>query len=617
MFHRFFCTFARARSLNAILGTSLLLSTLLACQPAKPEALSQLRHEAGEPVRDRSGWNWVSLSAEAYVSNLMQLLGFKAELLEDPSSPRTQRLQYWLDQIDTRLRQRFPDQLAAVPHPQARVIRMQESNALVAHVWTCIDNPIVWDESESGDVIDSVMIDAHSGRIALAPPSQLPCQAAGEAGPQLLREMAASFAAQAQSCQFLFGEDGTLHAQKGCEKSPELAGKKAAKRLYMLRTANYVTVFSGLIERMDEMEIVSILTHELGHFYRSHATAPIHRYNFFYKLNEEPSPHRPEADAAMKEIGGQAGMGSLVLQAREQLQQLPDQRLHPGLILAAGNVITNSCQTQNCEAPCQETTALMADTAFRTKLGTFPFGPLQEGSAASYPQFEALALQCLATLKLPVKEGAPSFPEDVTKAFKQPSWPEWVQQPEQAQRLHLNFVNSMIFDRVRQIPIKDQDYLKLFLAMSERLNAQDKNGEAALRKAFEAHLGHYTSEQEADELSLEWMAMLGIDPHVFDRAIFHIADNAKGGMKGINLGKEDCQVFQEQEWHHPDGTWAFVPIGPLTDPHHNFCYRIFNAEREMAAHHYQKEGDFLQLVPKDRTWEQLQEKTPPLIEAKP
>lgn len=53
------------------------------------------------------------------------------------------------------------------------------------------------------------------------------------------------------------------------------------------------------------------------------------------------------------------------------------------------------------------------------------------------------------------------------------------------------------------------------------------------------------------------------------------------------------------------GEYRFIPIGDLSDLHHGTPYRIFNASREIEAHHYLVGG--LRIPKFEAPWSDIQQ----------
>jgi hypothetical protein len=50
---------------------------------------------------------------------------------------------------------------------------------------------------------------------------------------------------------------------------------------------------------------------------------------------------------------------------------------------------------------------------------------------------------------------------------------------------------------------------------------------------------------------------------------------------------EECSLLRDRRWRDVTGTPVAVPAGDMSDPHHSFCFRVFNMERELTAHKYE------------------------------
>ncbi len=117
----------------------------------------------------------------------------------------------------------------------------------------------------------------------------------------------------------------------------------------------------------------------------------------------------------------------------------------------------------------------------------------------------------------------------------------------------------------------------------------DPAARAILTRAVKEKLGYYTYEQEADELALEWLALIGITPHVLIEKLFTLLEYNSENItdSDFEYGYARCRALFEKEWKNSDGSDAFVPIGDFSNPHHSLCYRAFNASRELATHRYE------------------------------
>ncbi|MCX6131824.1 MAG: hypothetical protein NTX25_22540 [Proteobacteria bacterium] len=100
---------------------------------------SSLKHQADQPVRNAAAWNWYSLSEDDYRQYQAPQQGISPNSILDSSSPLSQRAQYLLDLLDTQVRQRYPEQLSAVPKPKIALLIRPAANAFVSSISTCFD----------------------------------------------------------------------------------------------------------------------------------------------------------------------------------------------------------------------------------------------------------------------------------------------------------------------------------------------------------------------------------------------------------------------------------------------------------------------------------------------
>src|SRR5262249_14891384 len=114
-----------------------------------------------------------------------------------------------------------------------------------------------------------------------------------------------------------------------------------------------------------------------------------------------------------------------------------------------------------------------------------------------------------------------------------------------------------------------------------------------------------------DEESLEWMQLVGLDLKnaedlEFGFGAYNEADNPFI-VRGLALTMAECHKAHDANWQSADGSADFVPLGDFVEPHHSSCYRVYNIDREVAAHHYTLGGaGALPLNIASPTWAELQ-----------
>ena len=114
---------------------------------------------------------------------------------------------------------------------------------------------------------------------------------------------------------------------------------------------------------------------------------------------------------------------------------------------------------------------------------------------------------------------------------------------------------------------------------------RDSGGVSPEEAATKVGLGVYTYEQEADELALEFLTLLGIEPiRATDAwfALFAIGMGPDSSKREI----DQCRTLFKNDWLDASGKPVTIPLGGYEDPHHSWCFRVFNTTREIKAHGY-------------------------------
>jgi len=192
------------------------MAGLTACGRHQDE-VSALRHDMDQPVRVSEAYNWIDATDAEYAQ---QVLGVDADAILPADDPLTVRAQYWLDQVDTMLRTRHPDELANVPKPKAAIIRSSTVNAFVAPAAVCYKLPVSLSSDESGDTIKGVVIDPQTGGIEAWPSSQTCIKRAPQAGK--LKAFVDAFNERSPDCQLAVKDENQVSIGEGCHLADEL-----------------------------------------------------------------------------------------------------------------------------------------------------------------------------------------------------------------------------------------------------------------------------------------------------------------------------------------------------------------------------------------------------------
>jgi hypothetical protein len=144
------------------------------------------------------------------------------------------------------------------------------------------------------------------------------------------------------------------------------------------------------------------------------------------------------------------------------------------------------------------------------------------------------------------------------------------------------------------------------LAAVDVMNAQmmerDAKKDALLQRALDSKLGYYTTEQEADNLSVQWLAALGVEPQVAIDQWFRFAQHYDGREQEspFSFGYKQCRALYDAvpRWS-AEGRPVLIPIGSFADTHHSKCYRIFNIDQVLLSKVFQRGPDRLGRIEKE------------------
>lgn len=323
----------------ALLGST----TSLACTVLDDDVGSQeSEHRENDPTYARYPWLWADDTLEEFTTHASDSdMDYYGPQFLPVDHPMAQRLQFWVDRMDEALRKNAPEAMSMVPKPRIVLKKDEDPNAWVSSL------PVVWNvpavlaadpapEQPGADGDAGVLPDADA-----APP---PAPAPDENGTpfllsrngtismleehgrierphdatsldQFLRYTNGGFA----KCRLALDHD-RLVVGKGCV-GDEPPYAKRTKSFAFRGTSKWITVTTGLLTSMlDEDRVLAVLAHELGHYYRTHASMPTDVVNYFYDLEKHDSTSKPSPDPRFLEQ---------TLKAREKLRKgwgwfLPD-----------------------------------------------------------------------------------------------------------------------------------------------------------------------------------------------------------------------------------------------------------------------------------------------------
>ncbi len=551
---------------------------------------SDLSHDVNQPTRGTQAWNWSEVSDQNYHDIITPLVGLDNTQYLGKDHELTVWVQKWVDVIDTKIRSEHPTKLANTPKPNAKVIKQANANAFVAPVPVCYNVKVKLKSGtpNAANTVDNVYLNAKGGEFS-AWPDQLTCVTTSNDKAEIASYIA-TYNAASVGCKFQLSAAGVLEGNNKCLLNADITGAVSADRLVLMQTANYITVHTGIFALMSEEALISVIAHELGHYYRSHVAGAMKDFDFFYTLGAQNVATRPTPEAGKKAMGDEAVAGSTLLNATDSFSAIAGQKIRPELFMAIGSTIATACKTDTCPDTCKATVTLMKSADFIADMTTYPFASPTPDMKTAYLDFEAKALACMSDISM-ASAGTTMNADSIGYAkfrsfIETPVWPTWLGRVSASGKRFVAQMSRISAIRAGSTAPAGANLNFVTAAISKNFLLQDNDSEKALKTAYDNHLGQYTAEQEADEVAAEWVNDIGIAPtHVVD-AMRRLGKGATTSLRGFILSEQDCEALWKRNWLDDSGKYAFVPVGDFSEVHHSSCYRMFNLDREIAAHSY-------------------------------
>ena len=576
-------------------------------------------HVVGEPTISPSRFQWVELSEDDALFMERTLLGrsgFEFRHTAGPENAAGQRVQTWIDAIHQMVREQFavrhPGVAFPIPRPEVLLVGDRGVDAWVTHVPVCLDARL-----------ELAFVDAEEGEVDLAVVGPSGVVAVEEFGtftrpgvPRCVQHRHSSELAEFVSyfndtvvgdCRLeLVGDSGdatvVVHGEQ-CEFAFGRRFHRAAHAAFYATAPRIMVATGMLLEQPDgvslagaEEQFVVVLAHELAHYYRAH---PVHanRFGFFYELEETPAPNRPTPVADSSQLETQKRR----LFDGPPAVRVPRSHFNGRLTAFLTNqmpaLLREACgEHSSCVPECEEAANM---TEGRFGMSTLA-SVMRANHRDAYRAYELKLCECARGTRIG-RGAVPGSGVMSQESFEQAAAMWW---------------------REAELPNTLANLDSALQWINEDANRHDRQVADFLSELRRRNLSVYALEQEADQLSLELLASLGIDPVLaIEKHIFTGLRHQYGGAAEDAFTTEDWVRFQgmdmrecqqlfkrhdlEGSWRDADGNYVFVPIGDLGTPHHGACFRAFDLTREILAHGY--EVSSRTIVPSDSSWERVRE----------
>lgn len=514
-------------------------------------------HTVGQPVALNNSYVWAKVSDADFGVGLSSPNG-SATTPAARDDVATVRINQWLDRYHSLVGAILAEhgQTLVAPKPTAAILKEYGPNAWVSPALAC---PSGWTlrpigssfgpASSTNLLLTSEYAYGMDGTGACISPENWSDKSA----------FASFFNSQSSACRVGLDADALTVSGTGCT----LYGNTAPLATYAVSSTIAVTM--DAITWGSESRVADTLAHELGHYYRAHANPTVQKQiDFFYRdVPNGPDRPVPAAESASYE------------QIVNQLRGLPT----PIRLKAPTRYNTRLAGAlYNLRSACP------GATIAQNVLSALVSGQVTDANRKAYLAFENAMASCAVTVSLADQ----SSRDQLTKVLR-------------SSRVYLPIdPNAATLD----------DALEGLTTNLDQLDVQEAG---LLAKMATGMFGWYTVEQEADEIGLELAARAGIDPNEVIANNVHTYEqlDALYARAGVDRGDEvtmaTCKKWLAAGFTEKaaDGTTqpVRVPIGSISDNHHDGCYRVYNMWREAKHHQYVVAAPLPALTP---TWDSIQ-----------
>lgn len=543
--------------------TLLLLSGLTAegCTTSSSDrtGASVADHTVGEPVTLNDRHVWIEASDDDWAKGISPPSAESGTPVSR-TDVTTLRLQQWLDRfhviVGDILMQRGEQLLA--PKPSAALFKELGPNAWVSAGFAC---PSGWNVKTTGSLGGGDAYLMLNGQYAIGTDFAERC-----VQPQNWGDDKAAFVRfwnhQLLPCRLDVNDSGDLTVSGS---TCSVYGSSAPMLTYGVASTIGVTL--DALSWGEEMRVAATLAHELGHYYRAHTNPIVQKHlDFFFRVEQDGPdvPVEAEESARYESIVQELRMAPRPVRLKTKTRY--NKRL-------AGSLFT-------LRSFCPS--ARITDAAARSIMN----GQVTSSSTGQYVAFENAFASCASKLSL----DDPGRRDQLSEILR-------------STRVYKSFSPSAA-------TVDDA-----LADLTAQLDETDRGEASLVAQMATGKFGWYTDKQEADEIGLELATRAGLKPSEVIEAQLRTYEQLDEAYARAGIDRADeVTAAQCKEWlaagftkKGADGkkTPIIVPIGSLSDPHHEGCYRVYNLWRESKRHAYEVAPALPELSP---PWKEIQAK---------
>lgn len=546
------------------LGVALILAGVAtACSSSSGSATSGDESDitSGDIVAGNSPYYWANVSFDDHVRAMTNAQAGSFDHILSDDDPLRVRIQAWADRFDAAMRARTGNKVAPKP-----IIKLLQS----AHTFNAWSSGTL---VRLGVPFGPALAEGQSPTMALLGLSNSRSTPADWSGLE-------SFFTQPKEWTNLQSFTQVWNLNKGPCKLSSAGGRltavsadsscvpegTTASDVGVFATSPFVTFATDYVSILDETSLAATLAHELGHFYRAHSSPLVSRkYDFWYENDDGSKGPVPSAESetlratyarVIRPVGALDSIEGAKLHVRTRL---------PLVVLGTNDVFSD----------CADVAAwTQSHDIWRLRNSVFAMPGADPEIPALYLSYEEAVLRCPTSLTFGAEDE------------KGPSWTA----AGNVLRQNVEGVDGLGVPEMGESVV---GYVQRVDGVAATLEVE----EAAFATKLKAgRIGLYTVEQEADEISLELIARVGIDPEeglrgwLKEMKSIESLGYASNTSESGNATAEQCEKWLDQGFTEKDASGnahpVLVTIGDLNEPHHGNCYRLFNLWRELNSHRY-------------------------------
>jgi hypothetical protein len=551
------------------------LSSLFGCKVFSPEK-SFVKHKAGDPIKDSHKWAFIDVPQEKFLALRDDSIGYNRLKPMSKASKIYQLLDEDLRRVDDMMRRKFPQELADVPKPTLIISDDNIENAFVSGFPVCYDVEVRFGGFISFGQVDGLEYRFANGNFSRSMLSDMKHCLKGDNS--RLKGFVSSLKDHYPSCDIKL-KGNTIILKGKCDVRGLLFTKKAQK-LILFQPANIVVVHRGLITRSDSrLVLLSVLAHELSHYYKAHISSFKNEYGYFYDARTKRN-EKPKIDGDLTNMGSELVSASEFFQAAGMMKNQIEGAVIPQNFLIMGGLSElKSDIVPECKVAFS---SIENDKQLLREMNGYPF---RVAKADTFKKVAGLLEACLTGYEAYLKVNSKESELTVGTVVTSTSFGDIIANKRNStlERNMYMFYASFIFGERTEVGVID------FIKNAENYWQKMEQEAYSLHiKAKDQFLGWYTDEQEADELGTEIMAYLGYPTNsiwaYYESRMRSFEPDPFWGA--IIQGKDDCIKLFEKSYKDDEGNLVSIPIGRFTNKHHSACYRLYNLVREADLHNY-------------------------------